>query len=130
MTGRKAYVRSMTGWWWRNPFFVRYMLRELTAPFVAVYAVILLVGLARLAQGEAAYNAWLATLRHPASILFHWLLFIAITYHAITLWKVMPKTMARLRLAGRALPEFTVTLCGWLATLTASVAFYVLVLRS
>jgi fumarate reductase subunit C len=57
-------------------------------------------------------------------------LFIAITYHAITLWKVMPKTMARLRLSGRALPEFTVTLCGWLATLTASVAFYVLVLRS
>lgn len=129
MTARKAYVRSMAGWWRRNPFFVRYMLRELTAPFVAVYAVILLVGLARLAQGEAAYNAWLAALGHPASILFHWVLFIAITYHAITLWHVVPKTMPRLRLAGRALPEFAVTLFGWLATLTISAVFYVLVLR-
>ena len=47
MTVRKPYVRPMAGWWRRNPFFVRYMMRELTAPFVAIYALILLIGLVR-----------------------------------------------------------------------------------
>lgn len=129
MTVHKPYVRPMAGWWRKNPFFVRYMLREVTAPFVAIYAVILLIGLVRLAQGEAAYNAWLAALRHPASILLHWILFVAITYHAVTLWKVMPKTMPRVTLAGRVLPENTVTVCGWLATLVVSIVVYLLVLQ-
>ena len=127
MTVRKPYIRSMEKWWRRDPFFVRYMMRELTAPFVAIYAVILLVGLVRLAEGEAAYNAWLAALTHPVSILVHWVLFIAITYHAITLWKVMPKTMPRMRIAGRALPESTVTICGWLAMIAISIGLYLFV---
>ena len=130
MTVRKPYVRPMAGWWRRNPFFVRYMMRELTAPFVAVYALILLIGLVSLAQGEAAYNAWLAALKHPASIIVHWLLFIAITYHALTLWKVMPKTMPHLKIAGREVPEKAITVGGWLATLVVSIVVFLLVRQS
>ena len=127
MIARKTHVRPMHQWWRRHPFFTRYMMRELTAPFVAIYAVILLIGLVRLAEGEAAYNAWLAALAHPASILFHWLLFVAIIYHSITLWKVMPKTMPRLAIAGRRLPESTVTVLGWMATIAASVVIYLVI---
>ena len=61
---RRPYVRPMQGWWRRDPFFVRYMSREATACRRAVYAVILLVGVMRLAQGEAAWNGWLAALRN------------------------------------------------------------------
>jgi len=32
---RRPYVRPMTGWWRRNPYFMRYMLREGTAVVVA-----------------------------------------------------------------------------------------------
>jgi len=127
MTVRKPYVRPMTGWWRRNPFFVRYMLRELTAPFVAVYAVILLIGLVSLSRGEAAYNIWLSVLTHPASIVLHWLLLVTITYHAVTLWKVIPKTMPPVKLGGRALPENAVTVCGCLATLVVSIVIFLLV---
>jgi len=127
MTVRKPYVRPMASWWRRNPFFMRYMLRELTAPFVAVYALILLVGLVSLSRGEAAYNTWLSTLTHPASIVLHWLLLVAITYHAITLWQVIPKTMPPVKLAGRALPERAVTVFGCLATLAVSIAAFLLV---
>ncbi|MGO9852667.1 MAG: fumarate reductase subunit C, partial [Steroidobacteraceae bacterium] len=42
--GRRPYVRSMRGWWRRDPFFARYMLREATAVGVLVYALILMVG--------------------------------------------------------------------------------------
>ena len=53
---RPPYVRPMQGWWRRDPFFVRYMVRELTAVAVLAYAIVLAVGIVRLAQGEAAWN--------------------------------------------------------------------------
>ncbi|MBI2317635.1 MAG: fumarate reductase subunit C, partial [Betaproteobacteria bacterium] len=62
MSATKPYVRSMDGWWRRNPVFLRYMAREASAVFLAIYAVILLVGVFRLSQGAAAYDAWLAAL--------------------------------------------------------------------
>jgi fumarate reductase subunit D len=67
---RRPYVRSMDGWWRKNPFFVEYMIHEGTALFVAAYAGILLTGLVRLSQGEAAWNAWLASLKNPWYIAF------------------------------------------------------------
>ena len=44
---RRPYQRSMDGWWRRDPFFMRYMAREATALIVALYAVVLLVGVVR-----------------------------------------------------------------------------------
>ena len=34
MSARRPYVRSMDGWWRRNPFFTVYMIREGTAVLV------------------------------------------------------------------------------------------------
>ena len=50
---RKPHVRPMGGWWKRDPFFMRYMVRETTAFAVVIYALVLTVGVVRLAQGEA-----------------------------------------------------------------------------
>ena len=71
----------MDGWWKKNPFFVEYMIHEATALFVAAYAGILLFGLLRLSQGEAAWNAWLLALKNPWYIAFHLLALVAISYH-------------------------------------------------
>ena len=65
----RGYMRPMHGWWRRDPFFVRYMAREATALAVLCYSVILAVGVVRLAQGEAAWNAWLQALRSPFAVL-------------------------------------------------------------
>jgi len=117
----------MDGWWRRNPFFMRYMAREASAVFLAVYAVILLVGVFRLSQGKAAYDAWLAALTSPLSILFHLVALLAVCYHAYTWWKVMPKTMPMLHVGGRRIPEITLSAVGWAAWLAASLIVYVLV---
>ena len=127
MSARKPYVRPMDGWWRRNPFFMRYMAREASAVFLAVYAVILLVGVFRLSQGKAAYDAWLAALTSPLSILFHLVALLAVCYHAYTWWKVMPKTMPMLHVGGRRIPEITLSAVGWAAWLAASLIVYVLV---
>jgi len=123
----KTYVRPMSGWWRKNPYFVRYMIREASSVFLAIYAVILLVGLARLTQGEAAWNAWLAALTNPVSIVFHWVALLTVGYHAYTWWMVAPKTAPDLRIAGRPLPEMVIAGGGWLATIGASVLIYVIV---
>ena len=123
----RTYVRPMQGWWRRNPYFVRYMIREGSSVVLAIYAVILLVGLYRLTQGEAAWDAWRAALTSTPSILFHWLALLTVSYHAWTWWKVAPKTAPDLRVGGRPLPESLITAGGVLATLGASLLVYVIV---
>ena len=127
MSARKPYVRSMDGWWRKNPYFMRYMVREASAVFLAVYAVILLAGVFRLSQGAAAYEAWLAALRNPLAIVFHGIALLMVAYHAYTWWKVMPKTLPMLHVGGRRVPEIALSAVGWAAWLAASLIVYALV---
>lgn len=111
----------MRGWWRRDPFFVRYMLREATAVGVLIYTVILTVGVVRLAQGEAAWNAWLAALRSPWAVLLHVVLFGAMVFHALSWFEIMPKTVPAIFIGGRRLSAATITVSGWTATVVASI---------
>ena len=126
-TNIRTYVRPMQGWWRKNPFFVRYMIREGSSIFLAAYTIILLVGLLRLTQGEAAYEQWRAALTSPVSILFHWLALFTVGYHAYTWWKVAPKTAPDLRVSGRPIPDLAIAAGGWAATLVVSILIYVAV---
>jgi fumarate reductase subunit C len=123
---RRPYVRPMRGWWRRDPFFGRYMLREATALAVLAYAVVLTVGVVRLAQGEAAWNGWLGALRTPASLLLHLVLLLALVIHARSWFEIMPKTMPALRLGGRRVAASTITRAGWGAAVLASIALFAL----
>ena len=122
----RAYVRPMRGWWRRDPFFVRYMVREATALAVLAYAIVLTVGLLRLAQGEAAWNGWLAALRTPWALLLHLVLLVAFAIHAKSWFEIMPKTLPMLFVGGRRVAESTITRIGWAATLLASLALFAL----
>ncbi len=127
MMGRRSYVRPMDGWWKRDPFFVRYMAREATAVFVVVYAVILLVGIARLGQGEAAFEAWNASVRSAPALALHTLLLAAFLYHTFTWFQIMPKTMPPIMLAGRKLPPHIITGLGLAASVAASALLFIAV---
>ncbi|MCM2312443.1 MAG: hypothetical protein NDI84_13670 [Steroidobacteraceae bacterium] len=124
---RRPYVRPMAGWWRRNPFFFEYMVHEATALFVAAYALVLLVGLLRLAQGEAAWNGWLEALRSPGSVVFHVVLLAAIGYHGWTWFRIMPKTMPPLVVGGKRVAPAVITVCGLAAAAVCSLAVLVLV---
>jgi len=118
---RKPYRRAMDGWWRRNPHFTRYMLREGTSVFLALYAGFLLIGLACLASGEAAYGAWLAAGRHPFAVLFHVLALVAALYHSVTWFAVSPKAMPPLRVGGEPVPPAVIIASQYLAAAGASV---------
>jgi fumarate reductase subunit C len=116
----------MHGWWRRDPFFMRYMARETTAFAVAVYAIILCVGIHRLAQGEAAWNDWLAALRTPWSLLLHAVLLIAMGVHAKSWFAIMPKTIPMLFIGGHRVAASTITRVGSAAAIIACAGLFAL----
>ena len=129
MSNRRPYVRPLDGWWWRSdPFFVRYMIREATSVIVVAYAVVLLWGAVRLAQGEAAYNGWLEALRSPLSVAFHALVLAVFLYHTWSWFSIMPKTMPLILASGRRLSPAAVTGTGVAVSAILCVALFLLVL--
>jgi len=125
---RRPYVRPMRGWWRRDPFFVRYMVREATALAVLVYAIVLTVGVVRLAQGEAAFNGWLHALRSPVSLALHAVLLVSMIVHAYSWFEIMPKTMPIIVVGGRRLAARTIQRAGWAATVVVTVLVFALAL--
>ena len=124
MAIRRTYVRPVAGWWRSNPFFLRYMAREVTAIFVAAYALIMLAGVVRLSQGPAAFEEWQDGLRSPLSIAFHLLLLAVFAFHTWSWFNIMPKTLPPIVLGGRRLSAAAITTLGLLASLAASIALY------
>jgi fumarate reductase subunit C len=125
MAIRRTYVRPMAGWWQRNPFFMRYMAREVTALFVAAYALVLLAGLARLSQGPEAFEQWLDGLRSPFSVAFHVVLLAIFVYHTYSWFTIMPKTMAPVVVGGKRLSNAAITGLGLAAAAVAGIGLFV-----
>ena len=128
MSVRNTYVRPMSGWWRRNPFFTRYLAREATAAFVYLYALVLLAGLAALRKGPDAFEAWLDAMRHPAMTLFLAATLVVFAYHTLSWFQIMPKTMPPVRVAGRRVAPIVVTVAGLVAATLASGALVALAL--
>ena len=115
-------MRPMARWWRRDPYFTVYMAREATAIFVVAYALVLLAGVICLARGEAAYASWLAALASPTALVFHGLILAVFAYHTFSWFRIMPKTMPPLSVAGRRVPACAITGAGLIASAVASIA--------
>jgi fumarate reductase subunit C len=118
----RPYVRPMGRWWQRDPFFMRYMVRELTAFAVLAYAVVLMIGLLRLSQSEAAWNGWLAAMRRPESLVLHAVLLGCMVVHARSWFQIMPKTMPTPVVGGKRVAQSSITRAGWAAAAVATLA--------
>lgn len=91
---RRPYVRTpRRDWWLGHRRYVVYMIRELTSLFVGLYCALLVVGLVRLAQGEAAWEGFLAAISSPLGVVFQLVCLAFAIYHSITWFAVTPKAM-------------------------------------
>ena len=127
MSSQRPYVRSMDGWSKRNAYYMRYMAREVTAVFVAAYALVLLVGVVRLSQGEAAFNGWLQALKSPLSLVFHLVLLATFVYHTWSWFNIMPLTMPNMFVGGKRVQPGTITGTGLAAAVVACLAVLLIV---
>jgi fumarate reductase subunit C len=126
MSRAKAYVRPTDGWWRKNPFFVRYMIREWSSAFLGIYALILLAGMYFLSRGEAAYSAWLQALMSPLSVVFHCVALLFACYHTWSWFEVMPKTIPSIFVNGSKLSPRLITASGIAASAAVSAIVFLL----
>ena len=113
---RNPYVRPMTSEWiFRHSRYVRYLLREFSCLFIAGWTLMLVWGLKQLAEGPAAWAAFLQWLTSPASIVFHVLTLAFAAYHSITWFNLTPKALP-LQVGESFVPDKVISgahLAGW-----------------
>ncbi len=101
---RRPYVRKVKrSWWLGHRRYVVYMVRELTSLFVGIYCAVLTVGLIRLAQGAAAWSAFLDNVSSPAGVALQLVCLAFAVFHSITWFALTPKAMV-LTLRGAPVP--------------------------
>ncbi len=124
---RRPYVRevSKTGWWLQQPRYIRYMMREISSLFIGIYVLILIVGLYQLAKGQAAYEAFLATAKGPAGMIFAVLAMIFAVYHTYSWFQVTPKAMP-LMVGSKKVPGAFIIAAHWFGFVVVSAALWVL----
>ncbi len=125
---RRPYIRepSKTGWWLARPRYIRYMMREISAVFIGIYVVVLIVGLLQLSKGEAAYDEFLATAEGPAGLIFAVFAILFAIYHTYTWFQVTPKAMP-LTLGGKRVPDAFIIAAHWTGFIMVSSALWLLV---
>lgn len=91
----QPYVRevSKTQWFLSQPRYQRYMAREVTCIFIFAYTFLLIVTLARLAEGKEAFDAFVQALGSPLGVLFNLAVLIATVYHSLSWFVVTPQAM-------------------------------------
>jgi fumarate reductase subunit C len=120
----RPYIRPVETRWWAHPPYLAYTLREATGLAIAGYAFVLLTGLVALAAGEGAYNTWLSFLKSPWSLALHVLFLFGMLVHVWTWFQIMPKTMPRLSIGNRIVPQKLITAAG----LAMAIAAFIVVL--
>lgn len=122
MSARKPFHREVTPTWWlRNPFFVRYMIREGSSVFVLGYTLVLLSGLVALRAGPDAYEKFLQTLQSPWALAFHLAAFVMVGYHTITFLGMTPKT-TRLEFRGKKVPDLIIVVAEYVVLAAVFIA--------
>ena len=127
---RRPYVRepSRTGWWLKQPRYIRYMLREISALFIGIYVLVLIIALFRLSEGEEAYEAFLASVEWPVGLTFSVFVLAFAIYHSYTWFQVTPKAMP-LMLAGKRVPGAIIIAAHWFGFVLVSAALWLMVGR-
>ena len=114
-------------WWAQRRSYTKFMLRELSSVFVAVFVVELLFLVRAVANGPSAYQGFLDTMANPAMIVLNVVAFAFLLLHAVTFANLTPRAMV-VRLRGRRVPSRMIlagVYAGWLVV-TAFLAWLVM----
>jgi len=101
------YPKLPATWWLRNANYFRFMLRELSSVFIALFLVVFLVQVHQLSRGPDAHAAFLEMLRSPGWIAFHVVALAFALYHSVT-WFNLTGVVQVVRLGERQVPPWLV----------------------
>ncbi|HXJ81681.1 MAG TPA: fumarate reductase subunit C [Candidatus Methylomirabilis sp.] len=121
------YPKLPNTWWLKNPRYFRFMIREVTSVFIAIFLVVLLVELYQLSRGPDAYAAFADRLRSPGWILFHLVALAFALYHSVT-WFNLTGVVQVVRVGERQVPPALVVAGAFAAWGAVSLAILLLFL--
>ena len=117
----KWYRRRMPIFWWARRWpYTRFISRELTSLAVGYAAVLLIVQIWALSQGEQMYERFVELLQSPIALGVHFLVLIALLFHTVTWLNLAPSALV-IRLGRKQLPDSVVRGAHYLAWIAVSV---------
>ena len=124
------YPKLPATWWLKRPGYVRFMLREVTSVFVAIFVVELLVIVHKIGQGPQAFADMMARLQSPGCIVFHVVALAFVVYHTIT-WFQATGVVQVVRVGDRQVPPALVVAGNYVAWIVVTLfILYWLLVRS
>ncbi len=127
--GYKDYVQTVPSTWWlqSRPYFL-FMVRELTAVFVMIFALHLLSGVIALSQGEAFWNAWVARAAASNTLMLGGLVTLFfVLYHSVT-WFIAGAAVTPLQIGDFkvSVPMFVLGNMGLVVAVAAIIGYFTL----
>jgi len=112
--------RVSTYWWLHQWSYLKFVLRELSSIFVALFVVITLLQLRALSHGPQAYADFQTWMKTPAVIAVNAVSFVFVLFHVVTWFHLAPRAMA-VRFAGKRVPELLIVGANYAAWVAISV---------
>lgn len=126
----KEYIRPIPATWWlKKRAYTLFMIRELTAVFIAGYVIFLLCLLYKASQGPDAFAGFVEGLKSPVSIGLHLIALAMALYHSITFFNLAGAVIRVFRGEERV-PPLAIVIPNYIlwVVVSASVAFIAITL--
>ena len=124
------YPKMRTTWWLSRPGYVRFMIREATSVFIAIFLIEFLMLVRSIAQGPQAYAAMMACLASPGVIAFNVVALVFALYHTVT-WFMLTGVVQVVRLGDHQVPPALIVAGAFAAWAVVSLfLLYWIVVRS
>jgi len=115
-------------WWLEQRQYLKFILRELSSVFVAIFVVETLFQLQALKAGPESYAEFQQFSQSPAVIIVNIIALLFVVFHSITWFNLAPSAMP-IRLRGRRVPAYLVAAPSYVMWAAISVLVAWLVLR-
>jgi fumarate reductase subunit C len=112
---------SPTRWYFAHPRYLKYMSREATCLGIGALALLMVCALERLAEGRAAWDAFVAALASPWMVVILVIVLVLALHNATSWFRVAPKAMP-VQVGERFLPPWVVIVAHYAAWLGVSLA--------
>ena len=125
---KSYHPRVSTYWWLTRWVYLKFILRESSAVFVAWTVVLTLLQIRALARGPADYAEFQNWLRSPLLLALNAVSLLFVVFHAVTWFNLAPKAMV-VRVRGKRLPNLAISAPNYAAWAVLSAAITWILLR-
>ncbi len=120
--------RVSTYWWLQRWEYLRFVLREISSVFIAIFVVEMLFQIYALSLGPEAYADFQSLLKNPIVIALNVVSFFFVVFHSITWFNLAARAMS-IRVGGKKVPGFLISGPNFAAWLVISAVIAWLLLR-